>query len=69
MTSKTKLDKCKGIELMDENTINPTMDDICICPHCENPTFYQTDYGREFCAKCRKEVRVNENFKEGVLLD
>lgn len=55
---------------MDENTISPTMDDICVCPDpkCNNETFYKTDYGREFCSKCRREVRVNENFKGGKLL-
>ena len=57
--------------LMDEDTLDPTMNDICVCPHegCDGDTYYQTDYGREFCAKCRREVRVNENFKGGRLLD
>jgi hypothetical protein len=56
--------------LMDENTLNPTMNDICICPDskCGNDTFYHTDYGRVFCSKCRREVRENKNFKGGRLL-
>lgn len=62
----TKDNECR---LMDGSTINPTMRDVCICPFCENDTFYATDYGREFCSKCRREVRVNSNFKGGKLLD
>ena len=61
----------KIAKLMDEDTLNPTMNDICVCPHtnCDGKTFYQTDYGREFCSKCRREVRVNENFRGGKLLN
>lgn len=57
--------------LMDENTLNPTMNDISICPDpkCGNDTFYGTDYGRWFCSKCRREIRENKNFKGGKLLN
>lgn len=61
----------KIAKLMDEDTLNPTMNDICVCPYkdCDGQTYYQTDYGREFCSKCLREVRVNENFKGGKLLN
>lgn len=59
------------LKLMDENTKNPTMNDICICPDlkCGNDTFYHTDYNRVFCSKCRREVRNGTEFKGGKLLN
>ena len=48
---------------------NPTMEDLAICPHCENELFYITDGNRHFCSKCRVELRNNSNFQGGKLLD
>lgn len=48
---------------------NPTSDDIAICPHCENDLFHIIDGNRLFCSKCKKEVRNNENFQEGTLVN
>jgi ribosomal protein L37AE/L43A len=61
--------QCPEVILMDENTLNPTMNDISVCPFCENETFYHTDYNRVFCSKCRKEVRNGKEFKAGKLLN
>lgn len=60
--------KMKYYKLMDEDTLNPTMNDISVCPKCDNETFYHTDYNRVFCSKCRREIREGPEFKEGKLL-
>ena len=54
-------------KLMDENTINPTMNDVCLCPFCDNDKFYSTDYGREFCSSCRKENPTNTEYQLNII--
>ena len=63
--------KKRHFQLMDENTLNPTMNDVCVCPdpRCNNDKFYLTDYNRLFCSKGRREVREGKEFKGGKLLN
>jgi len=47
--------------------VNPSKEDLSVCPKCDNELFYSTDGNRHFCSKCKHEVRININFKKGVL--
>lgn len=47
--------------------VNPTKEDLSVCPGCDCELFYITDGNRHFCSKCKRELRNNINFKGGHL--